>query len=451
MNGVARLRRSEQGFTITEVMVAMLLLAVALMGVMGSLDASGESTLTAQRNEQAVSIAQREIEQIRSLGWAQIGLTALPPQEGAGNPPNDPTPAAPRNPNYYVNGSNLLIKTRFNDSASPNVPGTPAAGEPLVTGGAVDPGPASFVLGPTRGRVHRYVTETSDCVAGQDCDESSPARRITVAVVLDLGGGGPTKPIWLSTIVTDPNARPPGVDDPDANPGSGTEISAQPFFLYDTPCSQGARQPIAAGHPTRDTARTNASCSASSPSQPDLMMADATPFALDPPLFDYSNDLARSSPAGGLVLKKHDPGCPAAYSAADAATRKWTIHKWVTPPFAKVFESSDEEGHTAFSFWTQSVDGHPGDGQLCFRLSRMATTNAIADIGSYIYDQAEWPTTPTELTFGFSHPDFRLQIGERLVVTVSLKSTSDSDIALLYDHPNHQSFITTRTKTPLTN
>jgi hypothetical protein len=436
-------------------MVAMLLLGVALVAISGSFDASGRSSLSAQRHEQAVSIAQRELEKVRSLGWGAIGMASTPVQEAAGNPVGDNTPAAPRNPNFYVNAGRLKIKSNFLDSGSAALAGTPAAGEPFVTPGDVQPGPTAFTSGATTGQVYRHVTWRSDCIAGQACDGQN-SKRVTVAVVLDHIGGdaGPAKPVWLTTIVTDPTARPAGVPNPEVNPGSGADVTAQPFFLYDTPCTNVARQPITASHVTRNTSQAASTCSTAA--GPDLMWVDAPPDDPTAPLFDYSTDLLRESdPAGGLVLQQ-DAGetCPTQYAGTPAATvdaGKRRIHSWATPALTTAFATPTSDARTAFSFWTQTAEGGQGAATLCFTLLKLSGNTRTA-LATHSYSRDAWPSDePEELTFAFAHSPFTLAVGERLLVTVSVKASSESDIVLFYDHPRYQSFITVRTTTPIAN
>ncbi len=49
--------RSESGFTLVEVLVATVLVAIGLLAIMGTFDVSARAALFSQRHEQAVSIA----------------------------------------------------------------------------------------------------------------------------------------------------------------------------------------------------------------------------------------------------------------------------------------------------------------------------------------------------------------------------------------------------------
>ncbi len=460
-SGGTRRLDGEQGFTLVEVMVALLLVATALMALGGSFDVAGKSAIGAQRHEQAVSVAQRHLEEIRSLRWSRIALSSAPTQQSAGNPPNDPTPANPRNPDYYVNGQALRIKTSYRNMNSADLPGAPAAGEPFVLGGNVAPR-ETFTSGSTRGTVHNYVTWQRECVAATGQCDSEAAKRITVAVVLDRAGNGagPSKPVWVSTIVADPNAAPPGTPPPDDD--GDTKPAGQPFFLYDTPCSQSTWSSTVASHVTPDTAREGARCNVTP--TPDLMSSIAAPYGIDPlPFENYSADVARTSPAHGLVLEKAASGCPISYPAASAATAKRQVHAWASTPFASAFKSPADDpataGHdsrTGFSFWTQTVDGAQAGATLCFSLRRVKADGTVAPLFespaaelTHQYTQAAWPwEEPTKLSFSLVHRQYTLYPGERLLLTLSLRHDSATNVALFYDHPTQESFLTTLTTTP---
>ncbi len=323
---------SESGFTIIELLVAMTVLAFGLVAVMGSVDVAGRAAVSAQKNEQAVSIAQREIERIKNLSWADVGLTSLPASASHGNPAGD-TSTNPTNPRYYVSGTNLLIKTNYRDWTSGTVAGVAAGGEQMVSGGDVAPGPDTFSANGRSGKIYRFVSWRDENCSGNRCPGTQDSKRVTVAVVLDAARGGPSKPLWFSSIVNNPDAGAPGSHSPPvSNPGTGSNVSAQPFFLTDTGCNQAARQVPAGSHATDDTSRASTTCA--SATRPDLMVPDLPTMGVEP-LLDFSTDLIRTNPLG-LALKRRDATCPVTYTATDAPEAKKSIHTWASPPMASL-------------------------------------------------------------------------------------------------------------------
>ena len=211
---------SESGFALTELLMAILLISIALVAMMTSLDAAGRLTLVAQRHEQAISIGQQEIERLRAITYAQLDLAAKPSHEGTGLAAGDPHQQYPKNPNFYVQGvpgTHFEIRSDYKNSSSappsgftPH-PGGPAGAEPLVdeiAGGAVNPGPQTVQVGSTEVKVWRYVTWRRDprqtACAPSPCVQKN-SKRITVAVRPESSAGvGPLRPIYVSTVVTSP-------------------------------------------------------------------------------------------------------------------------------------------------------------------------------------------------------------------------------------------------------
>ena len=198
-------------------MLTVAIIAMALLGLMTSLDSAGRLTLTAQRHEQAISVGQQEIERLRAYAYAQLDHASRPSQESSGIPAGDPHPEHPFNPNYYVQGApgtHFEIRSDYKNSASAPPsgfsahPGGPANAEPLVdavSGGAVEAGPETVEVGTTVMKVWRYVTWRRD--PRQSCS-TAPCRhskRITVAVRPEPSPGiAPTRPIFVSTVVVPP-------------------------------------------------------------------------------------------------------------------------------------------------------------------------------------------------------------------------------------------------------
>jgi Tfp pilus assembly protein PilV len=206
----------ECGYALVEVAVVSLILAVGLVAILDAIVQSGRLTHGSQRQEQAIAYGQREIEKIRSLPWSQAALESIPAHEGHGNTVSGDT--NPTNPSYYVTSGSpgcFAVKANYRDYTS-------GLGEPcedLVGGGQVAPGPSPIDVNGTTAKVYRYVTAVNaGCMNAvvTICLDSSGAhiRRVTVAVVLDLPSGtgrGPHKPIYVSSIVSDPETPPLGI------------------------------------------------------------------------------------------------------------------------------------------------------------------------------------------------------------------------------------------------
>ncbi len=219
---------SDQGFAIPEILVAAILLAVGLVGALSAFDGARKESYHAQRHEQAVSVAQREIERLRVIPYDELGLTSVPTHEDDGVPPDDAHENNPLNPNFYVGGSGYLIRDDYGNStntASPVYGGSEAfvvadASTPVPT---VDPGPEEVTLddGDTEDddmsfSVWRYVTwrddpENNDPQCTGVADQEDPnctrdTKRLIVAVrpepPPDLG----ERPIYTLTVVVPPLA-----------------------------------------------------------------------------------------------------------------------------------------------------------------------------------------------------------------------------------------------------
>lgn len=221
--GVRRIDAGEAGFGIVEVMVAALLLSVGILGTMLALDGAARGSYSAQRHEQAISLAQRELEKVTAFPFNRIELDGYPTAVA------DPNPNNPSDPRAYVSGSNFLIKKSYNNSAA-GKPADTGTSEPLV----VDPDAAPAADGysiptitqnvpigpPSAGGIQqeatvwRFVTYRDENCAVLGLIDLCPAehgsKRITVAVALERSGNGagPTKPTYLTSLVTDPDAAP---------------------------------------------------------------------------------------------------------------------------------------------------------------------------------------------------------------------------------------------------
>jgi hypothetical protein len=268
-------------------------------------------------------------------------------------------------------------------------------------------------------------------------------------------------PVWVSTIVVDPATVPPGTQAPPAGgPGGGDPVTAQSFYLYDTPCGAGTRQPQSAGHATRDTASTgdsapdNSTCEHPDPDrQPDLMGNSAPPGDSGTPIYEYSADLAGDY-LGGLATLDAGSDCVRAYPAADAddpaGPSKWSVHAWSTGALPQLFHL---DGQVTLSLFTATVGGTPGSGRLCATLLDRDVTGGVPSdrvLGTAVYDPASWPTSVRRVTFTFALPQPEdVPAGHRIMLALHVHEASSQALSFIYDHPLYPSLLEVATSTPL--
>jgi ectoine hydroxylase-related dioxygenase (phytanoyl-CoA dioxygenase family) len=130
------------------------------------------------------------------------------------------------------------------------------------------------------------------------------------------------------------------------------------------------------------------------------------------------------------------------------STDPTVVHRWATPAFATPFSTPTTGARTGFSFVSRTLSGMSGEVTVCVRLHAMSKPATRLAAGSYTLTQ--WPTEPESVAFVLQdHAAFELAAGDRLVLTVSLTSTSQQDLELRYDHPDDRTFISVATTTPL--
>ena len=427
-------------------MLGATLMSVGIAATLGTFGSAGRTTLRAQQQQVAVQRAQAEVDRLATLPYGALALTAPPV-----------TSADLRHPGSRVEGTSLRITA---DLAEPFVM-SPSADQDA----SVNPGPETFAVGSggatITGKIYRYVTWRDETCANSLCEGGQDTKRLTVAATVDPSPGAePRAPVWLATLVTDPDDAPAGSQAvPDGGPGGGEPVKAQSFYLYDTPCGEGERRPPASAHETRDTASaapdadSASACEHPDPKkQPDLMGRTAPPGDNSTPLHEYSSDLAGSYD-GGLAMIGRGSSCSSAYSSAEATNPdgpgKWSVHAWSTAPFTQTFHLN---GLVTVSLFTSAVGGATGNGKLCATLVDRGTVDGLPSdrvLGSAVYDLASWPTTVRRVTFSFSLPqEETLLPGRRLMAVLHLRGESANDIVLVYDHPLYPSLLEVATATP---
>jgi len=252
--------RSEQGFTIIEVLVAAVILIIVIAATSALFIRGNDASLASQRQSQAISVADEQIEMIRqevkTQGFDALAMSAVPSTGsssslstiGLGNTYTDPNHfATTGQTGCGSSNAGYAIEANWDDnSEGPASAVTPfasctdttsAVDEPLevLSGGFVTPQQTNVAVGSDTATVDAYVTDTyvgcngslggcpsttSGSVAGCSWPTSTTAsttcadaRRVIVAVIVDNHGYaangraeiGPNAPVYVSTMFTNPD------------------------------------------------------------------------------------------------------------------------------------------------------------------------------------------------------------------------------------------------------
>jgi len=201
----ARIRlpvRDERGFAMIEVVVAIMLLAIAASGLLGAFDATRREASYSEKQTTGAAIADEEVQRITALPWNKIAM-----KSGTWSPES----SSPTDPTSYLSTAECDTADSL-PSYSPcyQYDWTGTAKEPLVTSSTEydeTADPSSFeTLTASKGaritgKVYRYITWADDAKCEtKACDGAADYKRITVAVVVT----GLKTPVLLSSLYVNP-------------------------------------------------------------------------------------------------------------------------------------------------------------------------------------------------------------------------------------------------------
>jgi Tfp pilus assembly protein PilV len=205
--------KRQDGFTYIEVLVAVVIVTLSVLGIGGMFVTANKSSLSSQRQTNLMEIAQARMDRIHQI-VKQKGFSALAMSAYPANPTDATLPSAPSDPNDFVknNGTSsasYLIEQNFLRTSLGQITSVPTNGEPLevdTVNGAITPKVTGVTAGNDTATVWTYVTQaTIGCTSTCSADD---ARRVVVAAQLTSGNGrkdiGPSNPVYLTTIVSNP-------------------------------------------------------------------------------------------------------------------------------------------------------------------------------------------------------------------------------------------------------
>ena len=467
----------EDGFTLIELMVALLVLIVGILGMYMGFISSQKASTVAERESSMTHIAEQQIEYLQGIPYSKLGLSAAP---GTSTDPNNPDyyVTAGASPTFEWNRTAALSETLDVDTTTP---------------GAVTP-VQNWSAGRFSGQIYDFVTWSTDSQCSPACPAAQDYKRITVAVTMS---GVAKAPVWVSSVLAD---SPAAGGNPLTNPGTTCTNpqgqTGQPctspinsgnpntYYLHDWPATSGTPQPPSADGVTHATVApvSNLLCttsallagllqSISGCPVPDVM--DNTPPSGTGPLYHYSTDqLPDTSYPGGRILQ---PFCTAnALCGANSGGGSGSVSDcnsstgfgnllnvqagfWVSSP---VTATTTLTGDGGISLFSQTVGSAQAVVSFCLEIYDIppsgGSAGPLADIlawppvalgGAGYVAQTDpstggnWPTSPNQISYIFnfrgSGGTVSIAPGHRLGVRLWFRANVNAALALLYDNPQY--------------
>jgi len=508
-----RIARQEDGLTLIEVLVASIILALAAMATFGVLAAATRNAQRAQATQVALDKAQEEMEKLHTLSYDELALTVAPQHR-----------ISPLNPNYRVNakGEFAVQRDPLGQYAEMVVEGGSLYGtEKRIEGAVVTPGPIPFQEGNVSGELYRYVVWRNDpqcpqsSVGTEDfCPGDQDYKQLIVTAKLDTPGNETAERnyVEVQSQVSNPEAqaqrstregnvgeggtgeetdeekeereKEEAENDETGGLGTGKAITAQQFFLSDTPCSATgttSREEIVGDHLLHNTLGTCASglrTGSTKNGAPDALVLGSPPDPdpvdeSNPLLYDYSSDSylepTPDTDKGTQILHDDSAGCN--YVPKSSVHPEAKVHRWVTDPMPSEFKMS---GTVTLEFYSRTLNEASYPGTVCVYLfTRKETGTGEATVATdtllqnketsknyWTYSSqgtGSWPRTEwTKLRLKMniagvsaSTPKV-IPAGQRLGVALSVDAgTTPADaIPVMYDHPNYSTRLEVDTTTP---
>ena len=195
---IAARLHAEDGFSLIELLVAMVILVIGIFGAVTTFSHSRTATKSGERIETLSHVAQAEAERIVSLNYDNVGvLAASVPNDSATNDKWDPL-------DKVVNGTPPGATTNKYDWATPG-PAQPT--EPFVvctascvTFSSAWQDNANNASKRFSGTMYRFITWVDDAC----CSGTQDYKRVTVVVTDGTTSPYPHAPFVYSTLMRDP-------------------------------------------------------------------------------------------------------------------------------------------------------------------------------------------------------------------------------------------------------
>jgi prepilin-type N-terminal cleavage/methylation domain-containing protein len=184
---------AEDGFTLVELLVAILVLTVGLLGLIGGFDSARKLNLLSERRTSMAHRAQLEIERLQAIPYSELAMKEKPSHS-----------AEVTNPDFYVKeggteyqyGEKATEAEKLVTESSGKI-----AKEPAGRKCSTEPGACEWEDGPVKGYVYDFVTWHKDENVCKTTETNY--KRLTVAVTVPSGNHEPPA-VRVSTLIANP-------------------------------------------------------------------------------------------------------------------------------------------------------------------------------------------------------------------------------------------------------
>ncbi len=207
---------AQDGFTLIEVLVAVLVLVVGIGALLTTLTAARTLTLVSERQTSMAHRAQAELERIKSLPYSEIALTGTSSSwsSHAGDytyvsAPGGTCPSAPSGPAPTYQPDHSQVGTTAWPLVINGCSYTLGGTQTTLTGGQLAP-VTPWTDGNFSGKVYDFVTWYSDptcsqtSTPGSACPTTNDYKQVTIVVTL-TGTAQPSHPAILSAFLPNPD------------------------------------------------------------------------------------------------------------------------------------------------------------------------------------------------------------------------------------------------------
>lgn len=485
------MRRGEDGFTLVELLVAASILIVGVATTFAVFDSARKLSLVSERQTTMVHLAQQELERVKSLPYAQIGLTSTSSSWSStpsdytyvsnptGGCPSTSSGAAPTYQPDHSSGGSSATESLVIDGCSYTLNGTSTA----YSSGTVAPVTAwsnCSSSGCPSGNIYDFVTYAADptCAStsspGSICATSNDYKRVTVVVTMS-GVSEPSHPAIVSSIAPDPNAAPPGApsnsqQNPIQSPttscqnGLGQTVSCSntlngtpiQYFLSDTPYSGSYSSPSCTGNALHDTLEA-VGLTAAAPDQltTSAPSGNCTDVNSNPTPPCYATDLGCANGTAGLPLT---PTGSSTCGSAPASNTK--SHAFATPT-VPAGSTINLTGTGSMTDYLQTSSSAAVSANLCVGLY-IIPGGLLGTLTGNLLAQPIGAAASVSLTVAAGLPtpvSFNFNVGSSAAVTSSLTNlerielvvwvaaSSGTNVSLLYDQLQYASQVDLITST----